>query len=276
MQTATSWFDPIIAVALDLGFKVVGAVLLWVVGRMLIKLVQRAVSGRLIAKSVDPTLRKYVDSAANILLNLVLVIAILGVFGVETTTFAAVLAAAGVAIGMAWSGLLANFASGAFLMVLRPFKVGDFVSAGDVVGTVVEIGLFVTTIDTMDNVRTIVGNNKVFSGTIQNFTANPTRRVELTAQLAHSVDPVDAVARLKAALAKIPNVSTDVGPDVEILTFNLAGPVLAVRPHCHNDHYWQVYFDTNRTITEVFGSAGYPVPENHFRVQAAGLPGAAK
>jgi small conductance mechanosensitive channel len=275
MQAASGWVDQIIAVVVDLGFKVVGALILWVVGRMLISLAQRALSGRMVSKAVDPTLRKYVDSAANILLNLVLVIAILGVFGVETTTFAAVLAAAGVAIGMAWSGLLANFASGAFLMVLRPFKVGDFVKAGDIVGTVVEVGLFVTAIDTMDNVRTFVGNNKVFSGTIQNFSANPTRRVELTAQLAHSVDPADAVQRLRAALAQIPNVSTDPGPDVEILTFNLAGPVLAVRPHCHNDHYWQVYFDTNRVITEVFGSAGYPVPENHYRIEGTARAGAA-
>lgn len=121
-----------------------------------------------------------------------------------------------------------------------------------------------------------MGNNKIFSGNIQNFTANPTRRVELTAQLAHSVDPQDAVQRLKAALAEIPNVSKDVGPDVEILTFNLAGPVLAVRPHCHNDHDWQVYFDTNRTITEVFGPAGYPVPENHYRLQGPGAAAAAK
>ena len=91
---------------------------------------------------------------------------ILGVFGVETTTFAALIAAAGVAIGLAWSGLLANFAAGAFLVILRPFKVGDFISAGGIMGTVKEIGLFVTTIDTLDNVKTFVGNNKLFSDNI--------------------------------------------------------------------------------------------------------------
>lgn len=274
MQDLQTWLEPLVGIAYDIGLKLLGAIALWIVGRMLISLVQRAIRGRLASRSVDETLLKYADSSVGVLLNIVLIVAILGVFGVETTTFAAVLAAAGVAIGMAWSGLLANFAAGAFLMVLRPFKVGDFIQAGDTLGTVVEIGLFVTTIDTMDNVRTFVGNNKIFSGNIQNFTANPTRRVELTAQLAHSVDPQDAVQKLKVALAKIPNVSTDVGPDVEILTFNLAGPVLAVRPHCHNDHYWQVYFDTNRTITEVFGAAGYPVPENHYRLQGPGAAAA--
>ena len=110
-----------------------------------------------------------------------------GDFSVETTSFAAILAA-GIAIGMAWSGLLANFAAGAFMIVLRPFKVCDFVTAAGVTGTVKEIGLFVTAVVTPDNVLTMLGNNKIFSDTIQNFSANPYRRVDLKAQLAHSVD----------------------------------------------------------------------------------------
>jgi small conductance mechanosensitive channel len=118
-----------------------------------------------------------------------LVVAILGYFGVQTTTFAALIAAAGLAIGTAWAGLLANFAAGAFLLVLRPFKVGDFISAAGVMGTVHEIGLFVTTMDSPDNVRTFVGNNKIFSDTIQNYSANAYRRVDLTAQIAGAADP---------------------------------------------------------------------------------------
>ena len=116
------------------------------------------------------------------MLDIILVVAILGFFGVQTTTFAAVLAAAGIAIGMAWSGLLANFAAGVFLVIFRPFKTGDFVSAGGVTGTIHEIGLFVTTIDAPDNVRNIVGNNKIFGDNIQNYSTNPYRRVELVAQ----------------------------------------------------------------------------------------------
>src|SRR5262249_55624373 len=161
-----------------LGLKVLGAIVIWIVGRWLIALALRLIGGPLTRQKIDPTLARYIQSATAVLLNIVLVVAILGFFGVETTSFAALLAAAGVAIGMAWSGMLANFAGGVFLVILQPFKVGDFVTAGGVTGTVEEIGLFVTTIDTLDNVRTIVGNNKIFSDTIQNFSANAYRRGE--------------------------------------------------------------------------------------------------
>jgi small conductance mechanosensitive channel len=251
------------------GMKILGALVIWIVGRWLISLALRLVSSALRKQRIDPTLVRYTSSALAALLNIVLVIGILGFFGVETTSFAALIAAAGVAIGMAWSGLLANFAGGVFLVILQPFKVGDFVTAGGVTGTVEEIGLFASTINTPDNIKTIVGNGKIFADTIQNFSANPYRRVELTAQLAHGVDPQTAVELLKPALAKITNVMTSPAPDVEILTFNAMGPVLAVRPYCNNAHYWQVYFDTNRLIRETFSRAGFPVPEQHYAFRGA-------
>src|SRR4029077_11551909 len=249
--------------AILVGFKVVGAIVFYLVGRWLISFAIRLVSSALERQKVDPTLLRYIGTVISVTLNIILVVAILGYFGVETTSFAAILAAAGIAIGMAWSGLLANFAAGAFMIILRPIKVGDFVTVAGVTGTVKEIGLFVTAVNTLENVLTIVGNNKIFSDTIQNFSAHAYRRVDRFAQLNHSVDHNAAIRLLKERLAKIPNVIPDPPPDVEILDFNLAGPVLAVRPYCHTDHYWQVYFDTNRAIREAFGAAGFPVPEQH-------------
>ena len=249
------------------GLKILGAIAIWIIGRWLIALALRLIAGTLTKQKIDATLTRYIHSATAVLLNIVLVVAILGFFGVETTSFAALLAAAGVAIGMAWSGLLANFAGGVFLVILQPFKVGDFVTAAGVTGTIEEIGLFATTINAPDNVKTMVGNGKVFGDTIQNFSANPYRRVELTAQLAHDVDPAAAVALLKPALAKLPNVIAEPAPDVEILTFNPMGAVLAVRPYCNNRHYWQVYFDTNKLIRDTFVRAGFPVPEQHYSVR---------
>src|SRR5438477_11391719 len=218
--------------------KVLGAIVAYIVGRMLIGLASTLVVKALERQKVEPTVIRYIGSVITVALNIILVVAILGYFGVETTSFAALVAGLGIAVGAAWGGLLSNFAAGAFILVLRPFKVSDYVVAGEVEGTVRMIGLFNTTIDTPDNVQTMVGNAKIMGGTIKNFSHNPYRRVELLAQLDHSVDPADAVRRLKSALPKIANVIAEPAPDVEILTFNERGPVLAVRPYCNPAHYW--------------------------------------
>ena len=247
--------------------KVLGAIVAYIAGRMLIGFASNLVMRALERQKVEPTVIRYMGSFITVALNIILVVAILGYFGVETTSFAALVAGLGIAVGAAWGGLLSNFAAGAFILVLRPFKVGDYVVAGDVEGTVRLIGLFNTAIDTPDNVQTMVGNAKVMGGTIKNFSHNAYRRVDLVAQLAHAVDPNDAIRRLKDALPKIANVIAEPKPDVEILTFNERGPVLAVRPYCNTAHYWQVYFDTNRTIRETFGAAGYPAAEAHLHVR---------
>lgn len=249
------------------GLKLIGAIILWFVGNWVIQFGVGLLAKTMKRQLMEQTIATYVINVLTVILKIVLVVALLGFFGVETTSFAALLAAAGIAIGAAWSGLLSNFAAGVFLILFRPFSVGDFIAAGGVTGTVEEIGLFVTSINSLDNVKNIVGNNKIFADNIQNFSANPYRRVELVAQLDNSVDHNDAIARLKERLAAIANVETEPAPEVDILEFTLAGPVLAVRPYCHNDYYWQVYFDTNKAIREVCGEAGYPAPETHYRIR---------
>jgi small conductance mechanosensitive channel len=255
-----------IATLMAVAWKLAGAIALWIAGRVLIGFAGRMLARALANQRFDPTLSRYMETGLSLLLNVALIVAVLGFFGVETTTFAALLAAGGVAIGIAWGGLLANFAAGAFLVFLRPFRVGDFVTAAGVTGTVDAIGLFGTTINTPDNVRTIVGNNKVFSDTIQNYSANPYRRVDLTALINNSVDHHRAIGLLKERLAGIPNVLTSPPPDVDVLQFTAAGPQLCVRPYCSNAHYWQVYFDTNRMIRETFGEAGFPAPVPGYAV----------
>ena len=250
-----------------LAWKLAGALVLWIAGRWMIRLALGLLGKSMARQQVDVTLTRYLQTGLSVVLNVALVVALLGVFGVETTTFAALIAAGGIAIGVAWGGLLANFAAGAFLVFLRPFKVGDFVTAGGVTGTVDIIGLFGTTINTPDNVQTIVGNNKIFSETIHNYSANPYRRVDLVATINNTVDHDRAIRLLKQRLATIPHVLQTPAPVVDVLQFSPSGPVLCVRPYCEPQHYGQVSFDTNRMIREAFAEAGYPAPVPEFALQ---------
>ena len=160
-------------------WKVAGALALWLAGRWLISLARRLFTRTMSAQQLDVTLTRYMETALGVVLNVALIVAILGYFGVETTTFAALIAAGGVAIGVAWGGLLSNFAAGAFLVFLRPFKVGDFVTAGGVTGTVQAIGLFATVLNTpaTTSIRSSA-TARSSPDTIQNFSANPYRRVD--------------------------------------------------------------------------------------------------
>ena len=184
---------------------------------------------------------------------------ILGYFGIQTTSFAAMLAGAGVAIGAAWSGMLGNFVAGAFMLVLQPFQGGGLRRGRRPGRHGAELGLFATTIVTPDNVMTLVGNSKIFADTIHNYTA---RRCAASNAPPNSPaawtrrTPSHASRRRwrRSERRQLP------APEVNLLDLNLVGTVIAVRPYSHNDHYWQVYFDTNEAIVRVCKEAGWPAP----------------
>lgn len=251
---------------LQVGLKILAAVAVWVLGKLAINAVSGMAKRIMEKRRVEPTLVRYLHSALRIALTILLIIAVLGLFGIETTSFAAILAAAGVAIGMAWSGLLANFAAGVFLLILKPFRVGDLIGGAGIIGTVKELGMFATKIETTDGVITFVGNGKLLGDNIQNMTQSTERRVDLFAQVAHGVNPEDAKHRLLTRISQIPNVLGAPAPVVEILEFNGMGTLLAVRPFCDNAHYWDVYFATNSAIADVCGAAGYPAPAQRYNV----------
>jgi small conductance mechanosensitive channel len=249
-------------------FKLVGAILLWVVGGWLIGIALRVLRRSFALGKLDPSLTGFLLGVIGALLRVILAVAILGYFGVQTASFAALLAGAGLAIGAAWSGMLSNFAAGVFLQVFRPVAIGNFVCGGGVTGTVEEVGMFVTTILAPDNVRHIVPNGKFFGDTIINYSSYPYRRVELEAQLDSSADVGKAIALLKQAIRAVPNQYPGKEADVELLTFSERGPRLAVRPYTHTDHYWQVYFDTNRVIADTLSANGFPVPRIPVQMQS--------
>ena len=240
--------------------KLAGAIALWVVGIWMIRVALKVLRRAFAKSTLDPTLIGFLLNILGALLRVVLAVALLGFFGIQTTSFAALLAGAGIAIGAAWSGMLGNFAAGVFLQLFRPVSNGDFVSGGGVTGTVEEVGMFVTTILSLDNVRQIVPNAKFFGDTIINYSSHPYRRVDLVAQLDNSADVGRAIALLKEGLKAVPNQYPGIEADVEVLEFSERGPRLAVRPYTNNDHYWQVYFDTNRVIVDVLSRNGFPLP----------------
>ncbi len=261
MNTESIWLF-LSTQGVDFGLKVLGAIAAWFIGRWLIRMLTRVVGAALHRNSkLDPTLTNYLMSILGVVMNILLLLAVLDIFGVKTTSFAALLAGAGLAIGTAWGGLLTHFAAGVFMQVLRPYKVGDTVMLSGVTGQVKELGLFGTTIVTADNVTVLLGNNKVFSDAIHNYSTLPHRRVDMTVKVANSVNVKDAIARIKEAVTAVPNVMKNPAPVVQIQSFTPEGPLLCVRPFAACENYHQVMFDTHDAIAAAFQKAGFPAPE---------------
>lgn len=256
-----------LATIIDILIKIGGAILALLIGRWLIGYAVQAVDKTLRTQKVDPTLIRYSVSTTTVLLNVGLIIAILGFFGFETTTFAALLAGAGLAVGAAWGGLLANFAAGVFLVILHPFKVGDLISAGGVKGRVTEIGMFVTTIKTSDNVINYVGNNKIFSDNIENFSETRFRKAECRVQLGYDVDIHEAIDTFKKKLGEVDGVLEDPAPEFDVVRISRFGPVLQISPACHPSDYNRVVSDTNLKILEALQNAGVTSPVQNISVQ---------
>jgi small conductance mechanosensitive channel len=243
-------------------WKVLGAFAVWFFGGFLVRAFQKLLSRALNRRQVDPTLIYYANSTLGLILKGFLFLGILGIFGIETTSFSAILAAAGVAIGVAWSGLLANFAAGVFLIILRPFKVGDTITAATITGVVREIGLFATSIDNGDNLRVFVSNNKLFSDNILNYSANSYRVATFKVQLAHGVDPDAAIALLASELQKLPDITPNPKVAGQITEFNLMGVVVAMTVPCNNAVYPTLFAAGNRVVYETLKAARFPLPES--------------
>jgi small conductance mechanosensitive channel len=246
------------AILLPAALKVVAAIAIWVIGGFVIRALLAAVERAMKLQQVDATLVRYMRSFLGVLLRLGLVLGILGFLGFETTTFAALLAAAGIAIGTAWSGLLSNFAAGVFLVVLRPFKVGDSIQIAGVSGTVREIGLFGTSLDTPDGVRVLIGNQRVFNDNIINYSANVLRRVDLRVQLVHGAEVMALIEKLRSAIIEVEHVVKSPAAVVDIIEINPIGPVLGVRPQVASEHYAQVFFEGQRLIAQLVDSKDLP------------------
>jgi small conductance mechanosensitive channel len=249
----------------------VSALGLWIAGSFVIKGLRRLARVALARREVDPVLARYMESVLDLSLKLLLLLLIFSVFGVETSSFAAVLVAASLALGAALSGLLSDLAAGIFLVTIRPFKVGDRLILSDVVGTVEQLGLFMTTIHTDSEARVFIGNRRLFAENLQNRVRGTLVRVDLKIVLPHGADPHEAIRRLDERVRAIPGVSKEGAPQIGVLELGRAGRVLAIRPFCDSSRYVSVYYETNAVIWETFDELGYPPPETYHAVRGDGL-----
>lgn len=242
------------------GLKVVGAIALLLVGFVVAKAIRRSLRRALERTTLDKTLVPFLSGLAYYLALTFVVIAVLNVFGVQTASLIAVLGAAGLAIGLALQGTLSNFSAGVMLLVFRPFRVGDYVDAGGTAGSVQEIGLFATVLNTPDNVRIIVPNSSVYGQTIRNYAANDTRRNDMVVGIAYDDDIAVAIRTIHDVLSSDERVLADPAPVVAVSELGDSSVNLVVRPWCRKEDYWNVRFDLTRTLKERLEAAGCSIP----------------
>lgn len=257
METAKNF---LVTKGVDFLVQVLAAIVFFVVGRWVIRGVRAFVRRALEHRQLDPTLAKYIDQTTGVLLTILLVIAALGVAGVQTNTLAGLLAAAGVAIGVAWSGLLSNIAAGLFMVALRPFKKGDTVQIGGILGDVELVGFFGTSLLAPDGTKVRVGNARALADNIHNLSDVPHRRIEARAQLPWACDTSAFYETLQKRLAQEPKVLAVPAPIVGTFENTAAGPVAVIRPFCAPGDYGEVFFLTNRIVAEEIAKAGFVAP----------------
>ncbi len=242
------------------GLDVIGAIAVLILGRIAAGAVRRATVGALKRASVDATLVPFLAGLAYFSVLAFTVIAVLGIFGVPTASFVAVLGAAGLAVGLALQGSLGNFAAGVMLLIFRPFKVGDLIEAGGSLGTVRQIGVFSTALDTLDNVRVILPNSNVFGDKIANLSANENRRVDMVFGVAYGDDLQLTRDTMVRIVSNHPKVLAEPAPQIEVCELADSSVNFVVRPWCRHEDYWTVNFDLHRELKEGLEAAGLSIP----------------
>lgn len=272
-----SWDDILVTLqtsGVELALNVGKAILIFYVGKLLVRLILRAVSKIMRRQGVDKTLETFILSLSRMVLMLFVIIATVGALGIQTTSFIAVLGAAGLAIGLALQGSLANFASGVLIVLFRPYKVGDFVEAAGVAGTVEEVEILTTVFKTGDNKRVIVPNGQVMGSVITNYSANDTRRVDMVVGVSYDDDLDKVRETLEDLIAAEERILTD--PAYKIAVSELADSSVnfIVRPWVKTEDYWGVLFDLTEAIKKRFDDDGisFPFPQQdvHLYKETAG------
>lgn len=242
------------------GLKIIGALFIFIIGKWVAKRIQKLLVGVMQKKKVDETLLSFLENLVYIVLMIVIVLASLSALGIETTSFIAILGAAGLAIGLALQGTLGNVGAGVILISFRPFKAGDFVTAGGETGTVGGITLFATTMLTPDNKVITIPNSTIAGGNITNFSAKETRRLNLVFSIGYGDDLKLAKSVLQEIITSDPRVLSEPAPFVGVLELGESSVDFAFRPWVKSEDYWDVHFDMQEKVKLTFDEKGISIP----------------
>lgn len=257
------FLDKILDLGISAGKNILMALLVYIVGRFLIKLVRNLLEKALVHRKLDPGVRTFMQSMLNIVLNILLIISVIGALGVNTTSFAALLASAGVAIGMALSGNLQNFAGGLVILVFKPYRVGDFIEAQGVQGTVREIQIFHTILNTVDNKEVYVPNGSMSNAVVVNYNRNATRRLDWTIGIDYGEDVKKASDVIREVLAADKRVLAEPAPFIAVGALADSSVNIVVRVWVNTSDYWGVHHETLQNIYNSFNERGinFPFPQ---------------
>ncbi len=246
--------------AADFGIRLIAALAIFIIGRWVARWLSRLLEKGMQKAGTDHTLIVFLRNIVYVGLLIFVIIAAIGQLGVQTTSFLAVLGAAGLAVGLALQGSLANFAAGVLIIIFRPFKVGDFIEAGGIAGVVKAISIFTTTLHTPDNKVIIVPNAQVNSGTITNYSANDTRRVDLVIGVSYGDDLDKVRSVIQRVLAADERVLKDPAPQIAVMALADSSVNFTVRPWAKSADYWGLYFDLQEQIKKNFDKEGISIP----------------
>ena len=252
--------------ALSIGFTIIKIALIWFIGRWLSKRLISLVKTMMSKKNTDASIQTFLVSFIDIVALIVLLIIIISVVGIDTSSFVALFASAGVAIGMALSGTLQNFAGGVMVLLFRPYKVGDYIEAQGQAGTVKEIQIFNTLIQTPDNRIIIVPNGPLSTGIINNYSREKTRRVDMVFSISYGDDFELAKKVLLEIMEKDARILKNPAPFVELGEMSASSIDIKVRVWCNAADYWGIYFDMNKTVYSTFPEKGLNFPFNTITV----------
>ena len=243
--------------------KVVMAIVILLVGLFIIKIIIKSSVKIMEKRGVDITLQKFLGNLGGWVLKILLIIAVISQLGIETTSFAAILAAAGLAVGLALQGSLANFAGGVLIMIFKPFKIGDLIEAQGEIGVVKEIEIFTTKLTGLSNKEIIIPNGSLSNGNVINYTTEGTRRVDLVIGVSYDADIKKTKEVLTKVLTSHPKVLKTPAPGVTVLELADSSVNFAVRPWCDTADYWDVYFDVTENAKLALDEAGIEIPYPH-------------